>query len=124
MNQWILIVFKLGSFKELATIVKKRATKCQNATSHSKESKQDISGAQYPVRAGEYHYKPQVTNTHLVTLRDCLCLQFHSPIHPEMTGQKLHNNSIRKTTEDCCIGRSPYDKHRRKQKANATHNKN
>ena len=40
-------------------------------------------------------------------LQDCLHLQLNSLMHPEMTGQKLHNNSIRKSTEDCCADKSP-----------------
>ena len=46
LNQWILIVFRLQSSKELATIVEKRATKYQNAFQDTEESKQDRAGAQ------------------------------------------------------------------------------
>ena len=101
----------------------KRATKYQNATPDPKKSKQDKSSAQHQVKTLKYIPKPQESNTHIETLRDYLHLQLHSPVHLETSALKACNNSIRKTTEDWCVGRPPYDQNKRTLKADATHNK-
>ena len=46
LKQWTLLVYKPGSFRELASIVAKRVTKCQNATPDPEGSQKDRVSAQ------------------------------------------------------------------------------
>ena len=57
-------------------------------------------------------------------LKDILYLQLHSLMYLETTGQERHSSIIKKNTKDCCAGRPPCNKYKRRPKADDAHNKN